>query len=87
MTKSDGGMQVCADLYYLCREVFKARHKKTKKVVALKKVLMENEKEGVSSKDKTSCYCKLYNIDSICTGIITIITTINIANYTSNMPL
>ncbi|KAG0710613.1 Cyclin-dependent kinase 9-A [Chionoecetes opilio] len=27
-------------------EVFKARHKKTKKVVALKKVLMENEKEG-----------------------------------------
>ena len=30
------------------REVFKARHKKTKKIVALKKVLMENEKEGVS---------------------------------------
>lgn len=29
-------------------EVFKARHKKTKKIVALKKVLMENEKEGVS---------------------------------------
>ncbi len=28
-------------------EVFKARHKRTKKVVALKKVLMENEKEGV----------------------------------------
>ena len=28
-------------------EVFKARHKKTKKIVALKKVLMENEKEGV----------------------------------------
>ncbi|XP_076050954.1 cyclin-dependent kinase 9-like [Oratosquilla oratoria] len=27
-------------------EVFKARHKKTKKTVALKKVLMENEKEG-----------------------------------------
>ncbi|XP_065566557.1 cyclin-dependent kinase 9-like [Artemia franciscana] len=27
-------------------EVFKARHKKTKKIVALKKVLMENEKEG-----------------------------------------
>lgn len=30
-----------------CREVFKARCKKTKKLVALKKVLMENEKEGV----------------------------------------
>lgn len=30
-------------------EVFKARHKKTKKIVALKKVLMENEKEGVSA--------------------------------------
>ena len=28
-------------------EVFKARHKRTKKIVALKKVLMENEKEGV----------------------------------------
>ena len=27
-------------------EVFKARHSKTKKLVALKKVLMENEKEG-----------------------------------------
>jgi len=30
-------------------EVFKARCKKTKKLVALKKVLMENEKEGVST--------------------------------------
>lgn len=28
-------------------EVFKARHKRDKKIVALKKVLMENEKEGV----------------------------------------
>lgn len=27
-------------------EVFKAKHKQTKKLVALKKVLMENEKEG-----------------------------------------
>lgn len=27
-------------------EVFKARHKKTRKLVALKKVLMDNEKEG-----------------------------------------
>lgn len=32
-------------------EVFKARHKKTKKIVALKKVLMENEKEGVSAQN------------------------------------
>jgi len=31
-------------------EVFKARCKKTKKLVALKKVLMENEKEGVCTK-------------------------------------
>ncbi|XP_027629795.1 cyclin-dependent kinase 9 [Tupaia chinensis] len=29
-----------------CREVFKAKHRKTGKKVALKKVLMENEKEG-----------------------------------------
>ena len=36
------------NIYVSFREVFKARHKKTKKVVALKKVLMENEKEGVS---------------------------------------
>jgi cyclin-dependent kinase 9 len=33
----------------LFREVFKARDKKnTKKFVAMKKVLMDNEKEGVS---------------------------------------
>ena len=32
-----------------CREVFKAKHRKTGKKVALKKVLMENEKEGVST--------------------------------------
>lgn len=37
------------DLYFDCREVFKARDKKTKRLVALKKVLMENEKEGVSA--------------------------------------
>uniref|UniRef100_A0A8C2R955 Protein kinase domain-containing protein n=1 Tax=Capra hircus TaxID=9925 RepID=A0A8C2R955_CAPHI len=29
-------------------EVFKAKHRKTGQKVALKKVLMENEKEGVS---------------------------------------
>lgn len=31
----------------LPREVFKAKHRQTGKKVALKKVLMENEKEGV----------------------------------------
>lgn len=31
------------------REVFKAKHRQTGKKVALKKVLMENEKEGVRS--------------------------------------
>lgn len=29
-------------------EVFKAKHRKTKKIVALKKIKMEQEKEGVS---------------------------------------
>lgn len=37
--------QVCLCSY---REVFKAKHRQTGKKVALKKVLMENEKEGVS---------------------------------------
>lgn len=32
---------------HIFREVFKARDRKTKQVVAMKKVLMENEKEGV----------------------------------------
>lgn len=32
-----------------CREVFKAKHRLTGQKVALKKVLMENEKEGVST--------------------------------------
>ena len=32
----------------VCREVFKARNRENKRLVALKKVLMENEKEGVS---------------------------------------
>lgn len=38
-------------LFAYCREVFKAREKNstTNKFVAMKKVLMENEKEGVSS--------------------------------------
>lgn len=34
-------------MFCLCREVFKAKHRQTGKKVALKKVLMENEKEGV----------------------------------------
>lgn len=33
------------------REVFKAKHRQTGKKVALKKVLMENEKEGVRNID------------------------------------
>ena len=36
------------DLVICFREVFKARERKTGNVVALKKILMENEKEGVS---------------------------------------
>ncbi len=36
-----------SDVFGLCREVFKAKHRQTGKKVALKKVLMENEKEGV----------------------------------------
>lgn len=32
----------------LCREVYKARDRESGKLVALKKVRMENEKEGVS---------------------------------------
>lgn len=45
-------------------EVFKARHKKTKKIVALKKVLMENEKEGVNG--FTTFECVLYSWLSCC---------------------
>lgn len=36
------------DFLLFYREVFKAKHRQTGKKVALKKVLMENEKEGVS---------------------------------------
>ena len=32
---------------FMFREVFKARNRKTNHIVALKKVRMENEKEGV----------------------------------------
>lgn len=38
----------------LHREVFKAKHRQTGKKVALKKVLMENEKEGVRFKPSSS---------------------------------
>lgn len=39
----------CSQICFWCyREVFKAKHRQTGKKVALKKVLMENEKEGVS---------------------------------------
>lgn len=41
---------LCSSQISFCfyREVFKAKHRQTGKKVALKKVLMENEKEGVS---------------------------------------
>jgi hypothetical protein len=35
-------------MIFLNREVFKAKDRITKKHVAMKKVLMDNEKEGVS---------------------------------------
>lgn len=37
------------------REVFKAKHRQTGQKVALKKVLMENEKEGVSRRRGVPC--------------------------------
>jgi len=40
---------MCMCILFFHREVFKAKDKKTnKKFVAMKKVLMDNEKEGVS---------------------------------------
>jgi hypothetical protein len=44
------GEHCCLNLRFvsISSEVFKARCKSTKRLVALKKVLMENEKEGVS---------------------------------------
>ena len=39
---------VVISLSVLSSEVFKARNRKTNSIVALKKVRMENEKEGVS---------------------------------------
>jgi hypothetical protein len=42
----------CIFIFY--REVFKARDRNTKRLVAMKKILMENEKEGVGL-GMTSC--------------------------------
>lgn len=39
--------KVLCGVFFTNREVFKAKHRQTGKKVALKKVLMENEKEGV----------------------------------------
>jgi len=41
--------KISCDGYFSIREVFKARNRKTNHIVALKKVRMENEKEGVST--------------------------------------
>lgn len=38
----------CFEVLFVFREVFKAKCKTTGRIVALKKILMENEKEGVS---------------------------------------
>lgn len=47
------------------REVFKAKHRLTGQKVALKKVLMENEKEGVSIDIATLLLFVLYVGDSM----------------------
>lgn len=46
----------------LFREVFKAKDKKTGRLVALKKVIMENEKEGVSR----IISIKIFHRDDVC---------------------
>lgn len=60
-------------LYFICfkdlllspsREVFKAKHRQTGKKVALKKVLMENEKEGVRNVD-LNCFKSVLNSPSL----------------------
>jgi serine/threonine-protein kinase BUR1 len=38
---------ICSDKYFIDREVHKAVHKSTGKIVALKRILMHNEKEGM----------------------------------------
>jgi hypothetical protein len=47
-TKFGPKIQICLYHTSIFSEVFKARCKKTGRYVALKKILMENEKEGVS---------------------------------------
>lgn len=46
------------------REVFKAKHRQTGKKVALKKVLMENEKEGVRNVDPND-HVLLYGVSCV----------------------
>ena len=53
---SDGGGVGVSVYLSTIREVFKARNRKTNHMVALKKVRMENEKEGVSPAG-ASCHC------------------------------
>ena len=55
---SDGGGVGVSVYLSTIREVFKARNRKTNHMVALKKVRMENEKEGVSPAG-ASCHCPL----------------------------
>ena len=43
-----GHLCITVSWYCICREVFKARDRQTRRLVAMKKVLMENEKEGVT---------------------------------------
>ena len=53
-------------MFATCREVYKARDRETGKLVALKKVRMENEKEGVSSllsgKVMVPCLLSMYSV-------------------------
>lgn len=54
-------------IIFLPSEVFKAREKKSnKKFVAMKKVLMDNEKEGVSTVTLPTCIPKFYLIVFTC---------------------
>ena len=65
MSFADGVASKGWNKFLLCREVHKARDRETGKLVALKKVRMENEKEGVGLLCSDLC-CILYTtIDSI----------------------
>ena len=64
MSLADGVASKGWNKFLLCREVHKARDRETGKLVALKKVRMENEKEGVGLLCSDLC-CILYTtIDS-----------------------